>query len=526
MVQREVVAEPMCSRRLHWANQVARHAHEKPMATALRFRGTSTSWAELQERSQRLADGLYRRGLRPGDRLALLMTNRPSYVGLLVAACRLGLIAVPLNFRLSAREVSQLLVDSEAAGLVCDETTADVATQARADAGSESVLLFDGDGVAVPGKRAEHLADLLAEHGESHPPIDVPENSPAFIIYTAGTTGLPKGAVLTHLNLHTQAITLMQAWRMIGSGDVNLCALPMFHIAGLGGFAPVMLLGATTVIHPSKGFDAGEILDCLERERVTILGLVPAQWRVLCAEPGVRSRDLVLRVIAWGTAPATDALLQLMAETFPGAENVATFGQTEMSPITCVLDGRDAIRKLGSVGKPTSMVQARVVDENMHDVGVDEVGEIVYRGPCLMEGYWRNSEATAEVFAGGWFHSGDLVRRDGDGFIYVVDRKKDMLISGGENIYCAEVENALSAHPRIAEVALIGRQDEQWGEVPVAVVVARDTGEAPSLEELREWCGSRLARYKHPRDVVVVAEMPRNVGGKVLKSELRYRFAN
>ncbi|MDQ2637895.1 MAG: AMP-binding protein, partial [Actinomycetota bacterium] len=205
---------------------------------------------------------------------------------------------------------------------------------------------------------------------------------------------------------------------------------------------------------------------------------------------------------------------------------LAAFGQTEMSPVTCMLLGDDAIRKLGSVGKVIPTVAARVVDDDMNDVPIGEVGEIVYRAPTLMAGYWNNPKATAEAFAGGWFHSGDLVRQDEEGYVWVVDRKKDMIISGGENIYCAEVENALAAHPAIAEVAVIGRADEKWGEVPLAVVALG--GDAPTdldLRDLERFLSERLARYKHPKALEVVDALPRNPAGKVLKTELRARFA-
>ena len=212
-----------------------------------------------------------------------------------------------------------------------------------------------------------------------------------------------------------------------------------------------------------------------------------------------------------------------MAEAFPGVTNVAVFGQTEMSPVTCALSGEDALRKIGSVGKPVSIVAARIVDDDMKDVPPGEVGEIVYRGPSVMAGYWQNAEATAEAFRGGWFHSGDLVRADEEGFLFVVDRKKDMIITGGENVYCAEVENALSAHPSVAELAVIGAPDERWGETPVAVAVLAP-GASLTLDELRDWGTARLARYKLPTVLHVVDALPRNASGKVMKTALRREY--
>jgi fatty-acyl-CoA synthase len=297
--------------------------------------------------------------------------------------------------------------------------------------------------------------------------------------------------------------------------------VPLFHIAGIGNVLPGMTMGIPTVIHPLGGFDPGGLLDVLEAERVSGIFLVPAQWQAVCAEQQARPRNLRLRNLSWGAAPASDTLLRQMAETFPDCRILAAFGQTEMSPVTCMLLGDDAIRKLGSVGKVIPTVAARIVDDNMNDVPVGEVGEIVYRAPTLMAGYWNKPHATAEAFAGGWFHSGDLVRSDDEGYIWVVDRKKDMIISGGENVYCAEVENVLAGHPAIIEVAVIGRPDERWGEVPVAVAAV---SEELRLEDLAGFMDEHLARYKQPKFLEIVDALPRNPAGKVLKTQLRALF--
>jgi fatty-acyl-CoA synthase/long-chain acyl-CoA synthetase len=263
-------------------------------------------------------------------------------------------------------------------------------------------------------------------------------------------------------------------------------------------------------------------LDLVERERVSSIFLVPAMWAAVVAVPGIADRDLSsLRRISWGAAPASTTLLRTMIDTFPQAEVVTAFGQTECSPVTCLLRGEDSVRKIGSVGTPMLNVEVRVVDDAMDDVPRGEVGEIVYRSPMVMKEYWGSPEATAEAFAGGWFHSGDLVRQDEDGYYYVVDRKKDMIITGGENVYCAEVEDVLAAHPAVAEVALIGVPDARYGEAPLAVVAPRDPGAPPTPEELSAWCRERLARYKHPREYSFVPALPRNPSGKVLKTSLR-----
>jgi fatty-acyl-CoA synthase len=512
--------QPYLARRQNWTNQLARHALMQPDRTALRFLGHTTTWGELDRRVAALADALSRRGVRFADRVMILMLNRTEFVETFLAANLLGAIAVPVNFRLTPPEIAFLVEDCEARVVVTEPVLAAVATAVR----DITPIL---ETVIVAGAPSENgligYEDILTEEGEPHPAVDVPNDGPALIMYTSGTTGRPKGAVLTHTNLTGQTMTGLYTNGADINTDVGFIGVPLFHIAGIGNMLTGLTLGIPTVIHPLGAFDPGQLLDVLEAEKVTGIFLVPAQWQAVCAAQQARPRELRMRVISWGAAPASDTLLRQMAETFPNTKILAAFGQTEMSPVTCMLLGEDALRKLGSVGKVIPTVAARVVDENMNDVGVGEVGEIVYRAPTLMAGYWNNPEATAEAFAGGWFHSGDLVRMDDEGYIWVVDRKKDMIISGGENIYCAEVENALSAHPDIVEVAVIGRTDDKRGEVPIAVAAV--SREDLRLADLEEFLTERLARYKHPKGLEIVDALPRNPAGKVLKTELRTRYA-
>ncbi|WP_176357616.1 fatty-acid--CoA ligase FadD5 [Mycobacterium persicum] len=511
--------QPYLARRQNWVNQLQRHALMQPEATALRFLGHTVTWSDLRYRVTALAGALSRRGVGFGDRVMILMLNRTEFIESVLAANMLGAIAVPLNFRLTPTEIALLVADCAPRVLITEGVLAPVATAVRA-------IRPLVDTIVVAGGASDDAVlgydDLVDETGDPPAPVDIPNDSPALIMYTSGTTGRPKGAVLTHANLTGQAITaLYTSGANIGS-DVGFIGVPLFHIAGIGNMLTGMLLGVPTVLYPLGAFDPGQLLDVLAAERVTGIFLVPAQWQAVCAEQQARPRNLKLRVMSWGAAPAPDALLRQMSEVFPGTQILAAFGQTEMSPVTCMLLGEDAIRKRGSVGKVIPTVTARVVDDQMNDVPIGEVGEIVYRAPTLMSCYWNNPEATAEAFAGGWFHSGDLVRMDSDGYVWVVDRKKDMIISGGENIYCAEVENVLAGHPGIAEVAVIGRADEKWGEVPVAIAAVTD---APlRIEDLTEYLTERLARYKHPKALEIVEALPRNPAGKVLKTELRLRY--
>ncbi|SNS53118.1 fatty-acid--CoA ligase FadD5 [Rhodococcoides kyotonense] len=500
--------------RNNWNNQVRRHALMQPDAVALRFQGQSVSWATLNDRVARLAQVLSDSGIDYGDRVLILMLNRPEYLETVLAINALGALAVPVNFRMTPPEVAYLAENSGATVVVTDDTLSPLA----------DAVVAQVDSLVRKITAGEDYESLLQATRPAEP-VDVPDDAPALIMYTSGTTGRPKGAVLTHSNMQAQALTCIRALQMHGVDEVGFCASPMFHIAALGSLAPSLALGIPTVVYPVGAFDPATLLDVLSAEGVTTLFLVPVQWQAMCAEQSRNPRKLNLRVISWGAAPASDTILKAMAATFPDALNVAVFGQTEMSPITCVLDGEDALRKLGSVGRVIPTIAARIVDDDMNDVEPGTVGEIVYRGPTLMRDYWQNPDATADAFHGGWFHSGDLVRQDEEGFVFVVDRKKDMIISGGENIYCAEVENVLFGHPRILEAAVIGRLDDKWGEVPVAIVALNDDGPDLALDELSTWLGDHLARYKHPKELVIVDALPRNASGKVVKVALRTTYS-
>ena len=504
---------PDWSFRVNWMSQAAGHAQSRPDQVALRFRGQDTTWKQLHERSLSFAGALRDRGVVEGDRVLILALNRSEFVEAVFGINSLGAMAVPINFRLTPAEILYLANDSGAVGIIFDEVLAPLA-QAVIDqcpALRVPIVFGTADG-------ALSYEDLLRRE-----PIElegISEEATALIMYTSGTTGAPKGAMLSHRNLYMQSLTVIRANGMADEDDVSLVTAPFFHIAGLGATAASFLLGLPTVIHPLGAFDAAETVDTWEKEGITSVFNVPQQWQQICDLPGIKERKLKLRLISWGAAPASETLLRKMTETFPDAMNVTVFGQTETSPITCVLRGDDSLRKLGSVGKPIPTIQTRIVDENMNDVPAGEVGEIIYRGPTVMRGYWNKPEETAAAFEGGWFHSGDLVRADEEGFIWVVDRKKDMIISGGENIYCAELENLLFAHPKILEAAIVGRADDRWGEVPVAAVVLRPGNEI-TLEEINDFLSDSLARFKLPKDLLVLDQLPRNAGGKVVKPQLR-----
>ncbi|RVU23070.1 long-chain-fatty-acid--CoA ligase [Streptomyces antnestii] len=522
------VTAPAWSFRHHWMAQVATHATMRPDKPALRHLGATTTWAELSRRSLRLAAALSARGVGEDDRVAMLTLNHPWFVESVLAANSLGAMAVPLSFRLAPLELGYILADCTPSAIVVDARLLPLLRAVPAAAAIGTVIVIGEPGTDEGQVEAGQLSayegqfayeDLVAAHEPIELP-DIAEESTALIMYTSGTTGQPKGVLLSHRNLQVQAITCIRAMEIFDDSDVAFLTAPFFHIAGLGSIVANILVGSTVVIHPLGAFDPRAVLDAYEREGATVVFNVPQQWDLLCAQPGIEKRDLKLRVISWGAAPASDATLRAMGEAFPNALNVAVFGQTETSPITCVLRGKDSLRKLGSVGRPIPTIQYRIVDAAMNDVPLGEVGEIVYRGPTVTQGYWQKPQETADAFEGGWFHSGDLVRMDEEGFVWVVDRKKDMIISGGENIYCAELENAIADHPSVREVAVIGRSDERWGQIPVAFVTLAP-GAGLSLPELTGFLDGRLASFKMPKDLVTTEGLPRNAGGKVVKHALR-----
>jgi fatty-acyl-CoA synthase len=504
------------SRKLVLPELLARNARLQPDKVALIFEGEQRTFAELDRRVNRLANALAQRGVRRGDNVALLMYNRLEVVETFFGCQKLGATPVPVNFRLVQAELDYILENSEAVGIIADTELADRAAAATATVDGVRFHLAVGDAPAG----SEPYEDALAQASAEPPAIVVEESDLAFLMYTSGTTGRPKGAMLSHQNLW--AHTTMWIHELGATADdVWLSGLPLFHIGGVNGVLPFIFLGGTVIITPSTGFDPGQSIDLLYRHAATMCYFVPTQWLEICRHPDIAKIDSpVLRKAFWGASQAPRSTLELMSATFPESEIVNAFGQTEMSSCTCFLKGPDSVRKMGSVGTPALGVEVRIIDEAGEDVAQGEVGEIVYRGPTVTQGYFRDEAATAEAFEGGWFHSGDLVQQDEDGYIYVVDRKKDMIISGGENIYPAEIEAVLLAHEAVAEVAVIGVPHEKWVETPLAVVVTQEGAEV-SESELIELCRANLAGYKKPSGVVFIEALPRNASGKILKRTLR-----
>ena len=510
------------SRRLVLPEFLSNNARLYADRTALAFEHETRTFAQLEDRTNRLAHALAQRGVRRGDNVAILMYNCLQAVEAWFGCQKLGACPVPVNFRLAQPEVDYILDNAGAVGIIAD---ADLGERAAAAASRlEGVRFHLGVGELPQG--AEDYEAVLASASTDVPDTIVDDEDLAFLMYTSGTTGRPKGAMLTHQNLWQHTLNWIHELRATPD-DAFLTGLPLFHIGGVDAVLPFVYLGGRVIILPSGGFDAGNSIDALARNEATMCYFVPTQWLEICRHPTLEIYDRTkLRAAMWGASQAPRSTLELLSDTFPNSEIVNAFGQTEMSSVTCMLMGReDSVNKMGSVGKPIINVRARVVDDRMNDVGPGETGEIVYRGPTVMKGYYHNDDATTEAFAGGWFHSGDLVYEDSDGFLYVVDRKKDMIISGGENIYPAEVEAILVTHESVAEVAVIGVPHTKWVETPLAVVVP-EPGAPIEEGELIDLCRRELAGYKKPSGVVFTDQLPRNAAGKILKRNLREQYAD
>lgn len=500
---------------MNWFALLAHHATRSPDKAMTVYRGETTTYGEMARRATALAGGLSERGVSRGEVVALLSYNCPEILETIAAANYLGAIAMPINWRLAAPEVRYILEHSGARALVCDESLIGLANEATK--GLEAALVracvspaaTDGwttlaDLRAIPSKLARSLAAADDVHR---------------LMYTSGTTGRPKGVMITHANL---------AWKNLAhiiefgftSSDLGLACGPLYHVGALDlTTTSLIAAGATTIIH--RTFEASAVVDELERSRVTTVWLAPAMVNAIMALPDIEQRDLSsVRVIINGGEKMPVPLIDRLRHTFPFAWFADAYGLTETVSGDTFLDRDSMLSKLGSVGRPCLYLELDIWDNQGRSVSAGERGEIVLRGPKVFKGYWRDPDATAVALAGGWFHSGDIGFRDDDGYLYIVDRLKDMIVSGGENIAGSEVERVLYEHDAVLEAAVVGRSDARWGEVPVAFVVVRQDATV-TADELLQHCRTQLAKFKVPKEVTFLDALPRNPSGKVLKRELR-----
>lgn len=484
------------------------------LATGNRYR-----YAELNRRANRLANLLRTRfGIEKGDRVSVLAHNSIAYIDLLYGVAKIGAILTPLNWRLVSRELAYIVQDCNPSVLVVGPEFIDVARELRAKAAIPHLISLEGANLEGAVAYEEGL-EQAADTEPWRPPLNAED--PYCILYTSGTTGPPKGAVIPHRQVLWNCINTVASWGLRES-DVSPVFTPLFHAGGLFAFlTPLLYLGGRIVL--ARGFDADESLRAIERERCTVILGVPTLFQMWLSADAFPETDVShVRWFISGGASCPTPLMQTWRE----AKRVVFrqgYGLTEVGPNCFTMTDEDALAKSGSVGKPIFHSAMRIVDGDGRDMPAGEVGELAIKGPHVCSGYWGNPEASAKALRDGWFLTGDMARTDSDGFFYIVGRFKDMIISGGENIYAAEVEAALLEHPAVAEAALIGEPNDKYGEIGVMVVVLRH-GQTANAPELVEFCRGRLARYKVPKRVVFTDALPYSPYGKVQKSALKERF--
>jgi fatty-acyl-CoA synthase len=482
------------------------------------------TYREFDTAVNRCAHALVDRGLVKGERLAVLAHNCWQYAVLVYAAARLGVVLVPVNFMLGAEEIAYILTHSGARGLVAEHALLPTAEKALASAGVAAgirgMIDLSGSG-SVEGW--ESVDPWWQEGDDTAPAVDVGDDEPLRLMYTSGTESRPKGVLLSSRSLISQYVSCIVDGEMSGE-DVEVHSLPMYHCAQLDCFfGPDVYLGATSIILP--GPDSATLLATIEREKVTKLFCPPTVWISLLRHPAFDSTELSsLRKGYYGASPMPVEVLRELQRRLPGVQLWNFYGQTELAPVAAILGPHEQLEHAGSAGRPALNVETIIVDDADRPVPAGEVGEIVHRSPHAMLGYYHDEDKTAQAFRHGWFHSGDLGVMSEDGFLTIVDRKKDMIKTGGENVASREVEEALYELDGVAEVAVFGISHPHWIEAVTAVVVPK-AGSTLTADDVNAFARTKLAPYKRPKYVVVADALPKNPSGKVLKRDLRDQYA-
>ena len=482
------------------------------------------TFAELNNRANRMANGLLNKGICPGDRVTTLVKNSIEFVETYFALAKIGAVMVPVNWRLVAAEIGYIVQDCGAQALIYDSDF-DIAVNSLQDREHGALELKHWirreNGDAGTPHWAIDYDDFIAASPIQEPPLGAWDDDNLFIMYTSGTTGRPKGVVHSHTGMLWSQLTSMSTSDM-RDGDRWLLALPMFHVGCLSPTSLLVHRGGTGII--MRELDIGAMFHCIEQEKVTIFMAVPALLQFMLAVPEREQCDISsVRWIATGAAPVPVSLLQKYQAL--GVSIFQAYGLTESCGPGTLLLPEDGEAKVGSCGRPQMHTEIKITDSdgNTIPMGSNQAGELLIGGPHLMKEYWNNPQATAETLIDGWLHTGDICTWDAEGFVTVCDRMKDMIISGGENIYPAELENVLAACPEVQEAAVIGIASKKWGETPLALIVAAP-GASPTTESLQAYCRENLAGYKVPQLYELVESLPRNPSGKLLKPELRKQF--
>lgn len=501
---------------------LSKRAHLTPEREALLEleSGRRFTYAELNQRANRAANFLrHKLGVAVGDRVSILAHNSVVYVDLLYGLAKIGAVLAPLNWRLVAEELTYIIGDSLPQILLVGPDFVDVFQEMQPQINVEHLVALEGAHIEGAFDYEEELQ--AASPAEPRTPEHVGGESPHCLLYTSGTTGRPKGAIIPQRQVLWNCINTAISWGLT-ERDCSPVFTPLFHAGGLFAFmTPLLYLGGRIVL--ARGFDVENSLRAIQEEKCTVILGVPTLFQEWRRSPAYHEADFEhIHFFISGAAPCPPQLMQTWRE-----EKAVVFrqgyGLTEVGPNCFSMTDEESGPKTGSVGKPIFHSEMRLVDEEGHDVADGETGELLIKGPHVCAGYWRNPQATAEALQNGWFRTGDMARRDADGFYYIVGRFKDMIISGGENIYAAEVEAVFRQHPAVAEAALIGKPHEKWGEVGLMIVV-RQEGEEVTADSLTDFCRDRLARYKVPKEIIFADELPYSPYGKVQKKKLREEY--
>ncbi|MDP3097694.1 MAG: AMP-binding protein [Syntrophales bacterium] len=509
----------------HWMNlgqMLKVNAKKFPAKTAIKDKERSFTYPETNGRVNRLAGSLLSLGLKKGDKIAVLLENCPEIIEVYLATAKTGIVIVPINFRLVGKDIEYIVNNSDAKMLMVDSEFVPLIEEIRPGLGN-----IAGGGYVVVGGKREGYVDyerLIEGSADKEPEVEVLPKDPWILIYTSGTTGKPKGVVRSHES-HIAFYLLNVADSGFTNHDICLNVMPLCHINSTFYTFTFLYVGGTAYIHPARSFKAEEILEIIEREKITFISLIPTHYNlILNTPPEARRRNVgSIRKLLCSSAPVRKNMKLAILDFFPGVELYEAYGSTEAGIVT-ILKPEDQMRKLGSIGyEAVGTDFVKIIDGEGNEAAIGEVGELYSRSPMLFDEYYKMPEKTASSFRGEWFSAGDLGRRDEDGYYQIVDRKDNMIITGGEHAYPSEVEEVIGSHPAVFDTAVIGMPDEKWGERVVAVVIPKaDVDEKTLLEH----CKDKLAAFKRPKQIIFIKaeEMPRTPTGKILHRVLRDRY--
>lgn len=511
---------------LNLGQMVKMNAKKFPNHISLKDNERGFTYTDLNRRVNQLSNSLLSLGLRKGDKFAVLLENSIEIVEAYLAAAKTGLIVVPVHFRFVGQEIENIIEDSDAeAFIVHDEFTPTV------DSIKSNLKNIPSDRYIVVGKKVKgytEYEEFIHDSSDSEPEFNVECKDPWIILYTSGTTGKPKGVVRSHESYI--AFFLINAVDFgFNEHDICLNVMPLYHVNSTFYTFLFFYLGGTAYIHPARHFQAEEILEIIEKEKITFISLIPTHYNlILNASEEAKKRDVSsIRKLLCSSAPVTKTMKKAIMDFFEGVELYEAYGSTEAGLVT-LLKPVDQLRKLGSIGyEAIGTDRVKLLDEEGKEVGVDEIGELYSRGPMMFEEYYKMPEKTTSSFKGEWFSAGDMAKRDEDGFFYIVDRKDNMIITGGEHVYPSEVQEIICSHPDVFDCAIIGTTHDKWGEQVTAVVVPRKNTKLDE-DTVKKYCKDKMSGYKRPKKIIFIKDddMPRTPTGKILHRKLRERYNN